>query len=678
MSMHLLYNALKNSILRSVALLLCAALIAPACGGGGGGSGAAGPQTEDGPSPIPEEDDNPDSIFPGPGQPALKVVGVGKGSVTGFINTPGDVDYFRMNLVGGVTYGLQGPSFFESTFSNSPGSLLFDFFDSTGATPITTTQDSGWPAGINDDTGNLRFLWLTPYTGTYYLTVRDSFISTTRDYSFRLTSSQIAAGTAREGVVSNLRSFQFLFDASGDGFVRFRGPTPQNRIEGQPLSFLTGTMTPLGVALNIDIGGNVVASVSSPSAVVPDDIFFLDDDGVPNTAPETGAFHLHYGIPSEDMADGQDDTFWNFDPTSPIFPFTGPNFNANLNQKSGNQVDPHPIAADWTIFTVDLITEDVVHLLAGQNWYMDAHFHTQYDLIDPLGGPGGSLPIVSSRPQGGFSFFDSRLVLNGFETVPPTGSTNTLEVYYSDESQVFYIQYGVNSPLVGSAIHIHAGAPGQVNSNVLIDLGTVPFPTTRPAYEPEQVPLGPNNSSRFIPGVENIIKKISNAEANALNEATFSAGWYLDVHTTPFFIEFPEIRSDAILNANLEVVSSRITSTFTVSGQDDGANPGVVRSLAGPTGQVSFVGDELAYGPVIVYLDGAPIGQLDIALASDDLACGVDSPGQSIVVTAQPGTYKYHGSAENGIYWEGEITIEEDGGGCVTIVLTEEDAVVPE
>ena len=672
MSIHLLSDALRNSIVRSCAVLLCAAFIVPACSGGGGGGG----------TPIPSDDDHPDQIFPGPNDPPLTVLRTGEGLTSGFINTPGDVDYFKMELIGGVMYGLQ-TSNFPQIYNNSPGPLLYSFLDSTGAESFDTTGDFNWPDGVDPNTGNLRFVWLTPYTGTYYLRVENTFIAAIQQYSVRLTSSQLGVGTPRESSVSNFRSYQVLFDAEGN--LRFSGPTSPARLDGEPLFFLEGTIFQpnLVVALDVNFELQVQTSVGG---LLSDEVFFFDDAGVLTDAPETPALHIHFGVPSHDLADARDDIFWNYDPSSTIFGL-GPNFNANTDRNFGGQpMDSHSVVFLFTD-DFDVIPEDSLHLLLGQHWYVDLHFHSQFDL---LGFPGGSVPIVSSRPQGGFSMFDSRFILNGFETVPATGSSRTLEVYYTDEHQTFYISYGLSSTLVGSAIHVHSGAPGEVGPE-LIDLGTVPFPTTRPLYEPEILPLGPISTFRFVPGVENILKRLSDGfmgddgiyvkgEAELLKDAAFTTGWYIDVHTFPQFLDpdHPEIRTDAILNFNYEVVSSRITSSFLVAGQEEEDVLELTRSLTGPTDQISFIGDDLAYGPIVLYLDGTPIGQLDIALASDDLVCGIDSPGQAIVVTAQPGTYKYHGSAENGIFWEGEVTVEANGGACTTIVLTENDAQVPE
>ena len=56
--------------------------------------------------PVPTTDDYSDSIFPIPGDPSLLTLQSGEGLTSGFINTPGDIDYFRLNLIGGLTYGL--------------------------------------------------------------------------------------------------------------------------------------------------------------------------------------------------------------------------------------------------------------------------------------------------------------------------------------------------------------------------------------------------------------------------------------------------------------------------------------------------------------------------------------------------------------------------------------------
>lgn len=667
MSVQAVCDKWKNSMVRGGAALLCTALIATGCSGGGGGGSATGPQTQIGRTPIPRADDNPNSIFPGPGQPPLKVLKTGQGSTSGFINVPGDIDYFRMELVGGSLYALQVFNFPETYANSVNASTLYGIRNATGAEDIQHTGIFAWPTGVDADTGDKRFVWLAPYTGTYYVTVQDEFLPNISQYTFRLTSSQVGFGVPRESSVSNRLSHRRLFTSEGD--LLYDGPTPFNRTANQPLSFLFGSISQPTILITFGVGGGVVFQTTL-GFTLPDDVFFLDAEGGLNEEPESPAAHLHWGVPSGDLADGIDDIVWNFDPQNPIFNI-GPNYNArpNLNFQDG---DGNPIILDITDATGDLpLTEDLVHLLMGNFWYIDGHFHDQFDV--------DAVPLVSSRSAGGVEMFESRFVLNGFETVPPTGSGQTLEVFYSDEHQAFFIQYGVNSSLAGNRIHVHKGAPGTVGS-LLIDLGTIPFPAQRPVYEPEILfPTGPLGTFNFIPGVENVIKRITNSQARALKTATFTTGWYLDVHTSPLFETLPLIRSDAVLFDNWEVVATNITS-FVVAGAeaDESEDAPLTRSDLGPvSGTISFASEGLVHGPVVMYLDGAPIGQIDIGSTTKELVCGVDTPGQSVVVYAKPGTYSYHASADGDIYWEGEVTIADDDTGCTTIVLTESDAVTP-
>ena len=86
----------------------------------------------------------------------------------------------------------------------------------------------------------------------------------------------------------------------------------------------------------------------------------------------------------------------------------------------------------------------------------------------------------------------------------------------------------------------------------MIDLGRVPRFASRPVYESVF-----DDVYDFIPGVENIIHRLSNEEMMILREATYSTGWYIDVHSSPFLpAELPEIRADAEFEDDLEVAAS--------------------------------------------------------------------------------------------------------------------------
>ena len=687
-----LQNCFKTSTMYAALILFSATIALSACSGGGGGGGGAGLPDTDDDILFFGEDTDPDSIFPGPGESPIKVLRTGEGVVSAFINSPGDVDYYQLQLRANVRYGLQA-FHFPTVFGNQPinSEHRFTLFNSTGTTtdgtPVTWTGDDAWPGviapvltesslvgvGAGGATallgGNLAFSWVAPYTGKYYIRVENFFSAGIGEYSFRLMSSQLGVATAREASVSNFRSFTTLVDPE-DGWLVYNGQA-------------SGTISPIEFHIGPTFDGGSTSRVSFGWSVSQPIYFLTDEDGTVSDTPETPAVHIHYGIPSRHLADGQDDIFYNNDPVSPIWPFLGP----NDNYLPDNNLTPDPgVVVDIGIGSIAdvLLTPDMVHLMLGQHWYVDVHYHsnsnTELDSTTDI--TLASTPIVSSRPQGGLSMYDSRLVLNGFDFPEgtDTGATETLEVFYSDEHQAFYLQYGLNSSLAGQDIHVHAGGP-ESTGPIIVDLGTVPFPTIRPVYEPEWDvgPLGPGLTFRFIPNLENIIKKITNIEAQALKDATFNGGWYIDVHTDPFFSDpdHPLIRSDAILFDNLEVAALYAPDFLVRS--DENFEAQLARASfkdTGDSGDVNFVSDDLAYGPIVVYLDNETMGQLDLAAGDDAIACGQDVPGQSIGIVGKSGTYAYHGSAANGVYWEGTVTIE--AGACITVVLASEDAIVEE
>lgn len=499
----------------------------------------------------PYYDDYPDSLCLGPGYPQMVVVQTGEGTTSGFINQPGDIDIMQINLIGDVTYGLQSfyvPQLFVQPVDSHP---VFTVLDSTGQTGrIQTTADLAWPSGVQQNTVDRRLVWTAPYSGAYYIRVQSSSAVGVGDYQFRLASSQVGVGVPREWV-TNLRSYQLITGNSGN--ILYQGPTSVNRLDGQALSYLSGSIS----QQVLQVGGFFAPYEAHDGKLggrletyfdVTEPVYFFDETGEIKATPETPKSHLHLGTPSRDYADGEDDIVWNYDQFSIDFS-VGPNHAAQPNKNLTLGSNPHNFVMDITDHD-GILPSDVLHLILGHEWYIDAHFHDQFE-YDPS-------PLVVSRPQGGISLFDSRFVLNGFETVPVTAAAEELEIFYNEEHQVFYIQYGVASPLAGEDIHIHAGGTGETGPR-LIDLGTVPFMETRPVYEPEESPNNGDGTYEFVPGVENIIKRLSNAEAKALADATYTTGWYIDVHTSPFFEaeDTPLIRANAVLFDNLEVAAIR-------------------------------------------------------------------------------------------------------------------------
>ena len=651
----MLRGSRANVFGKSAALSLCAVLVAAGCSGGGS-SGSGSPQQNQGVS-VGGPDVHGDSFSD------ATIVRLGDGIVSSHINTPGDLDFFEFQLTGGSLYGLQFVGFPGADIANPlDNDLFYVLADGAGNAIETQFGSFPYPAGVDSvvEDSNPRDGFIAPFTGKYYLRFSGRFANSIGQYDFRLTSSRLGVTLARGdantgdprfgGVVTNFRSFVEI--RHPDGELAFSGPSAAGG--GVPTDFLGASLAQGGIQLTgiSDEGTpptfSLGVNVFNPGvAEFHDPVFFFNTSGELEEDPESGVLHLHFGIPSQDLSDGIDDIDW----------ATGvpiDDFRRDLNFQ--DLPDPHPIVADITGGAA--VGEDILHLIVSQDWYMDYHFTNKLDLYN--------IPIVSSHPQGGFRYFDSAFVLNGFETVPATGSSRTLEVIYNDEYQVFSIPFDVESDLAGSAIRIHAGGPGE-EGPVLIDLGTVPGLAARPVYESFR--LGVPN---FVPGVENVIKRLTNAESKVLHDASFSTGWYIAVYTEPFFIEKPEIRSDMNFATNFEIATSLVSfSADSDNPQVVGSSRGLVGTKLIKKGSVTFVTDTTAYGPIQAILNGTSLGSLDEIADADTIGCGESIEGSAVAGEIQPGTYYYRVFGD-GVMWDGHVVVEADG--CAIVVLDEASA----
>lgn len=572
---------------KSMAFSLCAVLVAAGCSGGGSsGSG----------TPRSNENLNvggPDTI--GNTLDQARSVRVGDGIVESFINTPGDIDYFTFDLHGGNLYGIQFAGLHSSNVEGNLGRVEYSIqYFAPGSEPgnFDTFPSIGtlaFPSGVDtdEDTANLADIFVPPYSGRYYLRFSGERANDVGQYRFRIASSRlgesIPRGDARLsddptslGFTRNRRSYVQIFDPD-DGFELFEGPATS--FTDSSSTYLEGELAVpwiavYGVRLNVGEPAFFDTEVETLDTIpyTYPEVFFKDQEGVTNDDPETNSVHIHFGIPSGDLNDDIDDTAWFGESPGNTFQ----NFRPSINLQDSTDDHPTIVAIDGeSEATFDLT---LLHLIASQDWFMDVHFTTNYAAYP--------FPIVTSHPQGGIRFFDSAFVLNGFETVPATGSTRELEVVYNDSFQVFYIPYDVDSELAGSPIHVHQGAPGE-EGPILINLGTVPELTKRPFLE--SALLG---SQDFVPGVENIIKRLTDAEAKLIRDAAFSTGWYLDVHTEPFFVVKPEIRADARFETNLEIATSTVSFPDALQGsgrqglvQPDGERTFTLRAVPIPSSE---------------------------------------------------------------------------------------------
>lgn len=640
-----------NVLGKSAAFSLCAILVAAGCSGGGS-SGSGSPDQSQNVS-VGGPDVHGDSFSD------ATIVRLGDGIVQSHINTPGDLDFFEFQLTGGSLYGLQFAGFPGSEVVNpNDNDLQYFLIDGAGNEIETQFGLLPYPAGVDSvaEDSNPRDAFIAPFTGKYFLRFSGEFANSIGAYDFRLTSSRLgvtfgrgdvdSGGPQFGGTVTNFRSYVLIRHPEGE--LAFEGPTPFNA--GGPTDALGAVLNQGGIQFTgvSDEGTpprfSLAVEVFEPGAgATHGDIFFRQTSGDLEEDPESPALHIHFGIPSQDLSDGIDDIDWSSG--TPV-----DDFRQDINMQ--DLPDAHPIVADITE-GAEGVGEDVLHLIMSQDWYIDWHFTNKLDLYN--------IPIVSSHPQNGFRFFDSAFELNGFETVPPTGSTRELEVVYNDEYQVFYLPYGLDSALAGSPIHIHSGGPGE-EGPVLIDLGTVPGPATRPVLESFR--LGEPN---FVPGVENVIKRLTNTESKLLHNASFAGGWYLDVHTEPFFVVKPEIRADMNFATNFEVA----TSLVSFSSEDErvvGDDKSTAFTLAKQPqeGTVTFVTETTEYGDIQAVLNGEILGSIANVASPDDVACGESVDGAAVVGEILPGTYYYRAFGD-GVMWDGHVTVDE--GGCTTIVL---------
>jgi hypothetical protein len=623
----------QSKIFTSLVAILMALNVTGCSGGGGGGDPGIPPGPTPGPSPIPTLDDHGDNV------PSATVIYPGEEITTGFYNTPGDIDYFKIPVVEDQWYTVSGGAhkmtYYTDAF-NLEGSSLYQILDPTGSTSMAHTGDWGWPGNATDLDYVIgsRFLWQAEYTGNYIYTRRSSLNNTIGSYAFKVASSQLAISQPLYQT-SNFRSNIVLIDDSGeDPFEIYNGSA-------------SGSTSIASINLKA-FGSNTVSITASTSTVT-----FKDNEGVPNDDPENNVWHIHQGTPSRLSGD-------NIDDAGQFGLFSDPNANGQ------DSDDPHPFIEELSVDTVYTGLElPLLHLLLETPWYVDAHITDNYDVY--------KVPIVSSLPMGGIKMFDSTHVLTGFDFPQnqASGSGRRIEIAYDDEYQIFYLPYGNrfdHTSLVGATVHVHAGGPTSSNNSPLINLGPVPAPEVRPEYEFGGSYIQHADDTDIateFPGVETILYTLSDAEAEMLSDATYTTGWYLDLHTAPNFIATPELRANAILFSNLEVGASRNT------------NPGFLRSSPDggvriARGNVNFVADDTTFGPIAVKFNGKDLGQLDMAQVEGEVECGEETPGQSLTKTMKVNTYPYVAYAD-GVSWSGTVTLED--GGCSTVVLKAEDAV---
>ena len=400
----------------------------------------------------------------------------------------GDVDWYRFQATAGVTYVLQFQGFpVPSPDASDPDFLVITVLGSDASTQVQLSNDALLSLEIFD-LSEFRIMFTGQSNGPHYIRVAHARPEVgTGNYVFNLASSQIADGSAP--LIRNTKNFTVFNE---DGVLVL--PTQDVTGEMEIINFNPVTQT---VRLRFDT----------------DAVFFVDADGVPEEDPESPELHFHLGVPDNfDISDRNGTPGEPPHPTVLVIPGFGP----------GRGID-----------IIQLVPFDLFHILIGHAWYTDVHFTSDLELVPR--------PVLSSRANGTLTFFQSELPMSGAKVVPPVNTVNALTLLYNSAFQTFMIDYeetggaSPNAPfpadsLVGGAMHVHL-----TNGQILIDLGVLPPALPLPQFE-------------TVPWIKNVVRVLTDEEVWRLRNATYSGGWYVDLHTDAF--PSGELRVDAITPLN--------------------------------------------------------------------------------------------------------------------------------
>ena len=621
------FNATSTGYRIALTFLLVA-FLAGCSGGGGGGGGIVTPFG------VPKIDLHGDTAgF------ATLVVADGP-RIHGAVNTPGDVDFFKFRGVIGASYTVQitghgGPA----PDLNNPTSISdFTILRGDGGTQLlnSTGTEGGTqydidPAGATADvdfftSGDSRITWTCPATGVYYIRLEEVARATEGNYIISIATSR--AGTQPTEYHTPQSRYVNVVDPD-DGWLMFDG-------------VVTGQLS--GASLDINDFASTTSIFASGGV---DEVTFFSDEPDPDTGiqplndePETPAFHIHWGIPHANYPD------------------------LRLDATPNPGGDPHPFAFD--ISEEGDLTPELIRLIVGRPWYIDAHYTNQFD-IDPE-------PVATSPPYGGtYDIFETDLDMSSQSVVPPPQFPRVPFTLKFDAAlqtfQVAFQQYAQRSsdylsgprpttprPIsptaadgyAGGIIDIHRGARGT-NGPVIIDLGRMPRSQPPPGYHTTST-IG--DSVGRPPGQRQVVKILSDAEMDLFRrEYYFGPGMYVDVHTAenPHGAARADIFLETVLDGQL---------LFTKSG---------VSAVA--PGNVTFVSDYEAAGEITIVANGEIRGIIERASAGES-ECGEGVAGEAVSVELGPETYYYRAIGEDGTEWDGVVTVED--GSCETITLSVE------
>ncbi len=630
---------------RALTLVFCSGIIAIGCGGGGGGGGL--PE-----SPIPCSQPSDPCYDPEGSTPEDAVVIVPDGAAfPGKINFGGDVDWFTFRAGHGVTYTLQILGFpFEPGLlpekdltAGPETSIVAQIISFDGLNQIANTTSTGGGTTMYDIDpapreqvegifyiGDSRITWTALTTNDMYFKIQHpESITGTGHYVMHLASSQNGlTNTGRMQWAS--RHFTLYSD---DGDLLFD-------------SDANGGVAVTSVNWGLDFPGlNPVWGVGF--AIGGSIVFFLDQDGVPEEDPQTIAHHLHWGVP--DIRIPQNSA--NFQACPP---------------------DPHCIMFDLGENSLEVPTPEVIRTMTGFEWYMDRHITDDFDVLP--------YPVVVSMPWGDvYSVFESdvfmsesNVVLRDGSRVPESrqaGGPDFTLFYDSSLKSIQIARRTFNSPFLGGLfwadaewyegdiLTVYAPRPEPLGPRVVIGPSTIPAPKNPPEFL--ELLTGD-----VLPGFRNIIRQLSDDEAEALRDAYYETGIYFEV--SRWDTGQPVARADlAPLTPgvrSLEIQDVPFPIIFFPRASD-----GPLRK-----GSINFASDYAEGGQITVVSNGKILGVLSDFLDEglEPPECGETQAGQSLTAEYWPHSYPYKAVAEDGTEWKGHFEIR--GGACETLVLSVE------
>jgi len=617
--------------LRALVLVFCSGLFATGCGGGGGGGRGTEPAFD------PEGDT--------PGN-AVVVVPDG-GSFAGAIDFGGDDDWFTFRAGQGITYTLQIVGFPPDP-SLLPELDLTDRFGTTLAAQIvsfngvdqianTTGTDGGEPYDIDPAPqtpiaeivflGDSRIIWAAPTTNDFFIKIEhiDELVGTGH-YVLNLSSSQ--RGLTNTGRVQSAEQFIEIRDDDDECFI----------LEDFVAGFIGG------LSWDFSLGG--VGLVFSRDT---DSVFFKDCDGVFDDDPQTKAFHLHWGIPDirNPLNSAQ-----NFQPCPPDDPHC---FMLDLGDDPSVRVE---------------LPDEVIRTMAGFDWYFDAHFTDDFDTWP--------FPVAVSMPWGDlYSLFESEMPMSE-SSVSRDGSLSEAQRSHIPDFTLFYdsslkalqiARRTYNSPFLGGLfaadaesfagdiLTVYAPGLGGLAPEVIVAPSVIPNPKDPPDF----LDL---TSGAVEPGFRNVIRQLSDAEAEDLRDAYYETGIYFEVTDA--------ISGQPISRADVRPLTPGVRSLEI----QDVPFPEIfipTRSSGEPLrkGTINFASDYTGGGQITVISNGQVLGVLNDFLEEGQTPeCGETHTGQSLAAEYWPNSYPYKAVAEDGTEWQGHFEIL--GGACETLVLSVE------